>query len=273
MKQMMRTLSTLALASVVACAGCAGPAADVENVPVGADVELIRQDGGVVRGTLAARDEGTVKVEAGATSRSIPRNEIAEVRVVDPVKPTPLPAVAKFRELTLPQGTKLAVRLGSAVGSDTSRVEDPVEATVSEAVVVDGIDVFPVGSVVKGEVAAVQAAGKVKGRASLALRFTSITVAGRDEPSEIVARTSLEAPSTTREDAAKIGIPAAGGAIVGGIIGGKKGAAIGTAVGGGAGTAVVLSTSGDEIRLARGAALTLTIERAIDVRVPITRSN
>jgi hypothetical protein len=227
----------------------------------------------VVRGTLAARDEGTVKVDAGPTSRSIPRNEIAELRVVDPVKPTPLPAVAKFRELTLPEGTKLAVRLGSAVGSDTSRVEDPVEATLSEAVVVDGIDVFPVGSVVKGEVAAVQPAGKVKGRASLALRFTSIAVTGRDEPSAIVARTSLQASSTKGEDAAKIGIPAAGGAIVGGIIGGKKGAAIGTAVGGGAGTAVVLSTTGDEIRLARGAALTLTIERAIDVRVPITRSN
>jgi hypothetical protein len=140
---MIKTLLTLALASVVTFAGCANPAADVENVPVGSDVELVRQDGGVVRGTLAARDESSVKVEAGATSRSIPRNEIAELHVVDPAKPTPLPAVAKFRELTLPEGTKLAVRLESTVGSDASRVESPVEATLSEAVVVDGIDVFP----------------------------------------------------------------------------------------------------------------------------------
>jgi len=270
---MIKTHLTLALVSVVTFAGCANPAADVENAPIGSDVELVRQDGGVVRGTLAARDEGTVKVDAGATSRSIPRNEIAELHVVDPARPAPLPAVAKFREITLPEGTKLAVRLESPVGSDTSRVESPVEATLSEAVVVDGIDVFPVGSVVKGEVAAAQAAGKVKGRASLALRFTSIAVAGRDEPSAIVARTSFLAPSTKGEDAAKIGIPAAGGAIVGGIVGGKKGAAIGAAVGGGGGTAVVLSTSGDEIRLGRGAALTLTMERAIDVRVPITKSN
>lgn len=270
-EHMIKNISTLALASVIAVAGCASPA-DIENVPVGAEVEVIRQDGGVVRGMLAERDERTVKVDVGSTSRSVPREQIAEVRVVDNAQPAPLPAAAKFREFTLPEGTKLVVRLDSAVGSDTSRVEDRVEAILSEAVVVDGIDVLPAGSVVRGEVAAVQPAGKVKGRASLALRFTSISVAGRDEVSAIVARTSLVAPATKGEDAAKIGIPAAGGAIIGGIIGGKKGAAIGTAVGGGGGAAVVLSTSGDEIRLARGAVLTLTLDQAIEVRVPITKS-
>ncbi len=268
----LKTLSTLALVSAVTFGGCASPAADVEKAPVGAEVEVIREDGGVVRGTLAARDERTVKVATGATARSVPRNKIAELRVVDKAKPVALPRIAKFREFTLPEGTRLAVRLDSAVNSDTSHVEDPVEAILSDAVVVDGVEVFPVGSVVKGGVASAQAAGKVKGRASLALRFTSITVAGRDEPSAIVARTSLMAPSTKGKDAATIGIPAAGGAIIGGIIGGKKGAAIGTAVGGGGGTAVVLSTSGDEIKLARGAALTLPLEQAIEVRVPITQS-
>jgi hypothetical protein len=167
-------------------------------VPVGSEVEVIRQDGGVVRGTLAERDERTVKVGVGSAGRSVPRNQIAEVRVVDAAKPTPLPPIARFREFTLPEGTKLAVRLDSAVGSDTSRVEDPVEATLSHAVVVDGVDVFPAGSVVKG-------------RASLALRFTSVSVAGRDERSAIMARTAMQAQATKGEDAAKIGIPAAGG--------------------------------------------------------------
>ena len=268
---MMKHLSTLALASAIATAGCGGTAADVEKVPVGSEVEVIRQDGGVVRGTLADRDERAVKVGAGSTSRSVPREQIAAVRVVNEAKPMPpLPAIAKFREFTLPEGTKLAVRLGSAVGSDTSRVEDPVEATLSHAVVIDGVDVFPAGSVVKGEVAAAQPAGKVKGRAGLALRFTSVTVAGRDERTAIVTRTAMQAPATKSEDAAKIGIPAAGGAIIGGIIGGKKGAAIGTAVGGGGGAAVVLSTGGEEIRLAPGAVLTLSLDKAAEVRVPIT---
>ncbi|MDO8794103.1 MAG: hypothetical protein Q7J25_05735 [Vicinamibacterales bacterium] len=267
----MKRLSTLALASVIAAAGC-GSSVDVEKVPVGAEVEVIRQDGGVVRGTLAERDERTVKVDVGSASRSVPREQIAEVRVVDEAKPTPLPPIARFREFTLPEGAKLVVRLDSAVGSDTSRVEDPVEAILSDAVVVDGVDVLPAGSVVRGNVAAAQPAGKVKGRASLALRFTSVSVAGRDERSAIMARTDMLAPATRGEDAAKIGIPAAGGAIIGGIIGGKKGAAIGTAVGGGGGAAVVLSTSGEEIRLARGALLTLSLDQAVEVRVPIMNS-
>jgi hypothetical protein len=266
---MMKLYPTLALAAAFAIAGCAGAPA-VENVPVGSEVEVIRQDGGVVRGVLTERDEKAVKVNVGPASRSVPREEIAEVRVVDEAKPLPLPPVARFREFTLPEGTKLVVRLESAVASDTSRVEDPVEAILSDAVVIDGIDVIPAGSVVKGEVASAQAAGKVKGRASLALRFTSITVAGRDERSAISARASMQAPATTREDAAKIGIPAAGGAIIGGILGGKKGAVIGTAIGGGGGAAVVLSTAGDEIRLARGTVLTLPLDQVVEIRVPIT---
>jgi hypothetical protein len=143
---------------------------------------------------------------------------------------------------------------------------------LTQAVVVDGTEVLPSGSVVRGEVAAVERAGKVKGRAMLALRFTSVDVEGRDERSSIVARTSLRAPATKQKDAAKIGIPAAGGAILGGIFGGKKGAAIGSAVGGGGGTAVVLTTRGDEIRLARGAALTVSLDQASEVRVPVKGS-
>lgn len=149
---MTNKLSTLALSSVIAAAGCAG-SADVEKVPVGNEVEVIRQDGGVVRGTLAERNERAVKVDVGSTSRSVPREQIAEVRVVDEARPTPLPPIATFREFTLPEGTKLVVRLDSAVGSDTSRAEDPVEAILSDAVVVDGVDILPAGSVVRGEVA------------------------------------------------------------------------------------------------------------------------
>jgi hypothetical protein len=278
-------LSALALASLVAAAGCARPAdvndppagagaeaapiaapRPVEQVTVGSEVEVVRRDGSVVRGTLAGRDSGQSKLADGATSRTVPRAEMPRLEVPD--APRSAPERATFREFTLPEGTRLRMRLGSAVGSDTSRVEDAVEATLTQAVLVDGVEVLPAGSFVRGEVAAVERAGKVKGRAMLALRFTSVDVDGRDERSSIVARTSLRAPATKREDAAKIGIPAAGGAILGGIFGGKKGAAIGGAVGGGGGTAVVLTSRGDEVRLARGAALTVTLDQASDVRVP-----
>ena len=42
------------------------------------------------------------------------------------------------------------------------------------------------------------------------------------------------APATKKKDALTIGLPAAGGAVVGALVDGKKGAGIGAAVGGGA---------------------------------------
>ncbi len=99
---------------------------------------------------------------------------------------------------------------------------------------------------------------KVKGRAHVAVRFDSLTPSGDDERYEIrTAAVGRTAAATKKEDAVKIGAPAAGGAIIGAIVGGKKGALIGTAVGGGAGTAVVLSTRGKEVQLPKGAPLTL----------------
>ena len=243
---MMRLPLSVALVLTAVAAGCSSQP-DVEKVPVGTEVQVVTQDGAVVTGKLAARDDKVVQVDVGRQTREVPREQIVDVQVVEPSKPAPLPPIARFREFTVPAGTDLVVRLESAIASDTSRVEDTVNATLAEPVVIDGTTVLPAGSAVRGEVAAAQPAGKVKGRASLALRFGTISVA--DERYTIEARVSRLAPATKGEDAATIGIPAGAGAVIGAVIGGKKGAAIGTAVGGGAGTAVVLTTSGDEIRL------------------------
>jgi len=270
MKTMMKMLLTVPLALLLAGAGCTKKV-DLEKVPVGTKVQVTRQDGAVVSGTLAARDEKTVQVKAGSASRSIPRDQVADVQVVNET-PVALPALAKFREFTLPEGTTLAVRLESAVGSDSSRTGDQIEATLTDAVIVDGTEVLPPGSVVRGEVVAVESAGKVKGRASLALLFNSVSVAGRDERYPIAARVSWVAPTTKGKNAATIAIPAGAGAIIGGIVGGKKGAAIGATIGGGGGAAVVMSTRGPQIRVAAGTALSLPLERAVDVRLPIKKT-
>ena len=267
---MMKTLSIVALALMTAGAGCSRQV-DLEKVPVGTEVQVTRQDGGVVQGTLAARDDTTVKVKVGPATRSVPRDQIADVQLVADT-PAALPAAAKFREFTLPAGTTLHVRLDSALGSDSSRAGDPIEATLTRAVVVDGTEVVPSGSTVRGEVGAVDPGGKVEGRASLALRFTSIAVAGRDEPLPIATRASWQAPATKAKDTAKIAVPAGAGAIIGGIIGGGKGAAIGAAIGGGGGAAVVMSTRGPQIRVAAGTALSLPLEQDVDVRVPINKA-
>jgi len=172
--------------------------------------------------------------------------------------------------MTLPAGTRLPIVLDTAVGSDISRAEQPVRARLTDAVSLDGEDVLPAGSAVTGVVTEAVRSGKVKGRAHVAVRFTTLVPRG-DEAGERytiqttgVART---AAATKRKDALEIGGPAAGGALIGALVGGKKGALFGTAIGGGAGTAVVLSTRGKEVRLAKGTSLTLRLERPVTIRV------
>src|SRR5919112_338534 len=75
------------------------------------------------------------------------------------------------------------------------------------------------------------------------------------------------APATKKKDALTIGAPAAGGAIVGGILGGKKGAGIGALAGGGGGTAVVLTTRGKDVRVGRGATLPVRLSTPVIVRL------
>jgi hypothetical protein len=170
--------------------------------------------------------------------------------------------------VTLPAGTVLPVTLTSSVGSDTSRVEDPVRATVRRAVVSNGVQVVPAGTVVLGRVTRVERSGKVKGRASIAFRFTQIDLPGEGGRARITASPiSRLAPATKRQDAAKIGTGAAGGAIIGAIVGGGDGAAKGAAIGGGAGTAVVLATRGKEVHIGSGSALAVRLTSPLTVRV------
>jgi hypothetical protein len=259
-------LMTIAAMSLLAVGGCTSRV-DVDKVPVGTDVQVTRQDGGVVNGKLQARDEKTVKVKSAQGIKTVPRDAIADVQVVSPDKPVVLPPVAKFREYLVPEGTNLHLTLGTAVSSETSQVEDRVDATLREAILIDGVEVVPAGSAVRGSVTGAQSAGKVKGRASLAMRFESIGVRGEDYP--MSAAIAVEAASTKKSDVAKIGIGAGAGAIIGGIIGGGKGAATGAAIGGGGGTAVVLMTEGKPVAFGVGTSMTVTLAKGIDVRVPV----
>jgi hypothetical protein len=189
----------------------------------------------------------------------------------EPRGKTPLEtAVTKtvVREVTIPAGTELPIVLDTAVSSKTSRVEEPVRAHLSRAISIDGLQALPAESAVSGVVTDATPSAKVKGRAHLAVRFESITPRGSDERYRIeTAAIGRTAPSTTKKDAVKIGGPAAGGAIIGAIVGGGKGAAIGAAAGGGAGTAVVLSTSGKETSLPSGTPLRLRLTAPLTVRV------
>jgi hypothetical protein len=176
----------------------------------------------------------------------------------------------EFREITVPSGTVLPVELQTAVASDGSRVEDAVRARVRKAIVIDGVTAVPAGSAVIGSVTHAKRSGRVKGRAEIGFRLTSLEA--HDERHAI--RTSIvvrRAPATKTQDAVDIGIPAAAGAVAGAIVGGKDDAAKGAVIGGAAGTGYVLATRGKEVRLPSGTDLNVKLLEPITIRVPLKK--
>jgi len=177
--------------------------------------------------------------------------------------------IPTYREITLPAGTTLPLDLKTAVGSDSSQVEDSVRATLRRAITVQGTQVLPAGTEVVGNVTQAERSGRVKGRARVAFRFTSLRHDGEryDIRTESIARL---AEATKGEDAKKIAIGAGAGAALGAILGGGDGAAKGAAIGGAGGTGVVLATRGKEVRLGPGADVNTKLTAPLTVRVKIS---
>jgi len=262
-------LGTVALAATVLMSGvtlACSRAEAIEEIPAGTEVTVVTQDGSLVRGKIATVNPEVVELTGDRpnTTARVVRKNITEVKRASAAPEAPA-AAARVRSVTIPENTVLDVTLESSHASDTSGAEDAVRGTLDSAVTIDEVTVIPAGSVLTGHVTGAQESGKVKGRAELGLRFDRITF--RSVTYDIATKPLYwVADNNKKDDAVKIGVGAAAGAIIGAIAGGKKGAAIGTAVGAGGGTAVVLATHGDEIRLASGLKLKVPLTDPLVIR-------
>jgi hypothetical protein len=225
------------------------PAAGAASTPVGAATET-------PSASAAAPPAGAPPAAAEATAaRSAPAAPAA-------------PPAPRFREITIPADTPLSVTLETSLASDTNQVEDRVEGRLARAIVVSRTTVLPAGSRITGSVIDAKRSGRVKGRASIAVRFDRIHAHGESYRIE-TARIAREAGASTKSDVKKGGIGAGVGAVVGGIAGGGKGAAIGGVVGG-AGT--VMATRGKEVQLPAGTTLGTRLTGPLEVRVAVSES-
>ena len=236
----LRSSLILTLGAALVVAGCGTSASDATDTPVAAEAVTTAPATWTVPAAPAAARTAVAKVAA-------------------PVRPS-------YRDVTLPAGTTLPLSLTSSMGSDTSAIEDAVTAELTRSITVDGREVLPAGARLQGIVTEVDDSGRIKGRAMIAFRFTSLQ-AGDERYDVQTAALSHLAPATKGEDATKIGIGAGAGAVIGGLLGGKDGAAKGAAIGGGAGTGVVLATKGKEMRLAPGADVTSQLTAPLTVRI------
>jgi hypothetical protein len=179
----------------------------------------------------------------------------------------PAPPEPRFEDLELPAQAVIGLQLETSVSSETARVEDEVVARVTRDVRVGDRVAIPAGSKAHGEVTFVERGARIRERARLGVRFTSIVLADGTRLPIDTEPIYREGDSVRNENAAKIGGGAIGGAIIGGILGGAKGAAIGTAIGGGAGTAAVVAGGRNAAALPAGTPVTVRIERPVVVTV------
>jgi hypothetical protein len=153
-------------------------------------------------------------------------------------------AVAQ-NNISLPAGTTVKVKLDNALTTFSSKSGDPFSARVTEAVMLDGKTVLPIGATVEGRVTQATEPRRIAGKPTIAI-FPETVVLPNGEHYMLNATlvdTSLRSGTDVNnegqfkgkgydgKDMIEIGMGTGGGMLVGGLIGGGKGVLIGGAVG------------------------------------------
>jgi hypothetical protein len=172
-----------------------------------------------------------------------------DVALMAPAFPEELPPPPQPNRVTLEAGTVIHVILGEDLSSERNVPGDLFSASLDRELVAGGFVIAESGSRVEGRVVEAGEAGRVKGRASLALQLTRFWSADGQEVAITTDSFTKQGDGEGLKDAAKVGAAASIGALIGAIAGGGKGAAIGAAAGGAAGTGAVLATRGASAEL------------------------
>ena len=222
----------------------------------------------VLRPESAPEIDSQPQPAPGIETRNGPRPALEPERPSEP-EPTGVvaPAAPEFEELIVSADSVVGLQVESSVTSERARVEDEVVAHVTRDVRVGDRTAIPAGARARGEVTLVERGDRLRRRARLGVRFTSVVLTdGTRIPleTETIYR---EGDAPSRESTAKIGGGAIGGAIIGGILGGAKGAVIGGSAGAGAGTATVLAGGRNPATLPTGTPITIRVIRPTTVTV------
>jgi len=193
------------------------------------------------------------------TSSTTPRLAPGSERVTRPASSN-----AANTGWTVPTGSKVVIRMIDSVNSETNKIGEMFVAVLDEPVMQSGIEVIPKGADVRGRIANLEGAGRIKGKAELGLELTQIVVNGIPYS---VTTSEYEQAGESRggQTAKRVGIGAGVGAAIGAIAGGGKGAAIGAGIGGGGATAVQVLTKGEKLNIPSETKLEFTLRAPLVV--------
>ena len=180
----------------------------------------------------------------------------------------------------IPQGAHVLLRMENSISTRTAQEGDYVYLRTATPIAVDGHIALAAGSYVQGVVTQTKRSGRIKGRAELAIRLESLTLAdgktfkfaphvsavdSGDSGQKVVGKeNTIEQPADHAKDAERIAILAGSGAGIGGLADHSwKGAGIGAGVGSAVGLATVLMTRGREVELKQGTTLDVVFDRPV----------
>ncbi len=186
------------------------------------------------------------------------------------------PATPVYR---VDSGTIMRVRMNSTISSKTAKVGNTFTTTVTEPVYSsNGVVVIPTGSTLTGRVDAVKPAANGGKPGEIDVSFISLRLPNGRTRTINASLTDLESGKTTSDNegtasAGKmknrkiifIGGGAAGGALLGAIVGGGKATAIGAIVGAGAGFLGDRFTKGPNAEVKSGTEFGVYLNQAISL--------
>ena len=206
----------------------------------------------------------TTSSSNAATSRSATSG--ADPRLLPGTERVTRPASANAANTgwTMPTGSKIVIRMIDSVNSETNKLGDTFVAVLDEPISQGGVEVIPRGADVRGRIAKIDDAGRLKGSAQLGLELTQLIVNGI--PYSVTTSEYNEVgEGRGKETAKRAGIGAGIGAAIGAIAGGGKGAAIGAGVGGGGATAIQVLTKGEKLNIPSETKLEFTLRSPLVV--------
>jgi len=177
----------------------------------------------------------------------------------------------------VPAGTALMVRLDTTLATFSNHVGDPFQGKVTQAVVINGSTLIPVGATVEGRVTKVSEPRRIAGKPTLGILAEAVILPTGERyyldatlvdtnihGADVNAEGQFKGLGHDRRDQLEVGGGTAGGMIIGGLVGGPVGVLVGGAIGAG-GTTTHWLTKHRSAILPAGAELTLELNRPLTV--------
>src|SRR5260370_23517427 len=146
-------------------------------------------------------------------------------------------ASADWAQTSLPTGTALKMKLETTLTTFSNGAGDPFQARVTEALVVDGKTVIPIGTTVQGRVTKTTEPRRVAGKPTIALFPETLVMPNGDRimlnatlvdtslrhGTDVNTEGQFKGDGHDGKDLTEIGMGTGGGMLIGGLAGGGEG--------------------------------------------------